>query len=87
MIDLNNHKLELEYPCTWCYKIVIKNEHNGNKIAKNVFDIREHKVTKSKTSSTGKFKSYNIETTVHNDEDRNNIHKLLTEHKNIKMVV
>ena len=37
MIDLNNHKLELNYPCNWCYKIVIKHEHNGNKIAKEVF--------------------------------------------------
>jgi len=87
MIDLNEHKLELEYPCNWCYKIVIKDEHNGNKIAKEVFDTKEHKVTKSKVSSKGKFKSYNIDTTVNSDEERNEIHQSLKNHKNIKMVV
>jgi putative lipoic acid-binding regulatory protein len=87
MIDLNDHKLELEYPCSWCYKIVVRDEHNGNKIAKEVFDAREHKVTKSKVSSKGKFKSYSIDTTVHSDEDRNELHQLLKNHKNIKMVV
>ncbi len=87
MIDLSQHKLELEYPCDWCYKIVIKDQHNGNKIAKTVLQDRDHTVTKSKTSSSGKFKSYNINTTVHSDEDRNNIHQLLKDHKQVQMVV
>ena len=87
MIDLNDHKLELSYPCSWCYKIVIKHEHNGNKIAKEIFDDREHKVTKSKVSSKGKFKSYSIDTVVHNDEDRTNLHKVIGEHQHVKMVV
>ena len=87
MIDLNDHKLELEYPCSWCYKIVIKTEHNGNKIAKEVLETRSHKVTKSKVSSKGKFKSFNIDIEVTSDEDRTNIHKLLGDHQHIKMVV
>jgi putative lipoic acid-binding regulatory protein len=87
MIDLNNHKLELDYPCSWCYKIVILNEHNANKIAKEIFIEREHTVTKSKVSSKGKFKSYNLEITVHSDEDRTNFHKVIGEHKHVKMVV
>jgi putative lipoic acid-binding regulatory protein len=87
MIDLNNHKLKLDYPCSWCYKIVLLNEHNANAIARNVLEHREHKVTKSKVSSKGKFKSYNIDLTVHSDEDRENLHKVFGEHKNVKMVV
>jgi len=87
MIDLNNHKLELEYPCNWCYKIVILNEHNANKIAKEIFEDREHSVTKSKVSSKGKFKSYNLEITVHSDNDRTHFHKILGEHTQVKMVV
>jgi putative lipoic acid-binding regulatory protein len=87
MIDLNNHKLELKYPCSWCYKIVILNEHNANKIAKEVFVDREHTVTKSKVSSKGKFKSYNLEIIVTSDEDRTNFHKVIGEHKQVKMVV
>jgi len=87
MIDLNNHKLELEYPCTWKYKIVIQEDKNGNKICKEVFADREHKVTKSNVSKNGKFKSLNIELLVVSDEDRTGFHKLLGEHKHIKMVL
>jgi len=87
MIDLSKHKLKLDYPCKWSYKIVIRDEHNANKIAKEIFKDREHKVTKSKVSSKGKFKSHNIDLTVHSEEDRKDIHKKLYEHKDIKMVV
>lgn len=87
MIDLNNHKLELEYPCKWCYKIVISKDHNGNKIAKEVFCDREYKVTKSNVSKKGKFQSLNINIEVFSDEDRTGFHKKLGEHKEIKMVL
>lgn len=87
MIDLNQHKLKLEYPCKWCYKIVILHEHNANKIAKEIFKDREHSVTKSKVSSKGKFKSFNLEILVHNDDDRTHFHKVIGEHKHVKMVV
>ena len=87
MIDLNDHKLELEYPCSWCYKIVVKSEHNGNKVAKDILDIREHKVTKSKVSSGGKFKSYSVDLLVHSDDDRKELHKQFGDHNHVKMVV
>jgi len=87
MIDLNNHKLELDYPCKWVYKIVILHEHNANAIARNVLNDREHKVTKSKVSSKGKFKSYAIDLIVTSDEDRENLHKEFHTHKNVKMIV
>jgi len=87
MIDLNNHKLELEYPCVWKYKIVCQKDKNGNKICKEVFEDREHRVTKSNISKNGKFQSYNIEIEVFSDEDRTGFHKLLGEHQHIKMVL
>ena len=87
MIDLSKHKLELEYPCNWCYKIVLLNEKNAKKIASTILEDRDHKVTNSKTSSKGKFKSYNIDLTVHSDEDREDLHKKFHAHKDIKMVV
>lgn len=87
MIDLSKHKLELTYPCEWCYKIVIHDEHDGDNIAKEVFEDRPHKVSHSKASSKGKFKSLNIELLVHNDDDRTYFHKVLSSHKHIKMVL
>jgi putative lipoic acid-binding regulatory protein len=87
MIDLNNHKLELDYPCEWKYKIVIRSEQNINPIIKEILEIREHKISKSKASSKGKFESFSLELIVHSDEDRQGIYKILGEHQHIKMVV
>ena len=87
MIDLNEHKLELDYPCKWEYKVVTRCEQNINSIIKEVLEEREHGIKPSKTSSKGKFHSHTLEMTVHNEEDRKNIYKLLGEHKHIKMVV
>lgn len=87
MINLNDHKLELTYPCIWKYKIVILESINVKYISKDIFGSREHKVQESNVSKKGKFKSYNIELLVHSDDDRKEFHKLLGNHKDIKMVL
>jgi len=87
MIDLNEHKLELDYPCNWKYKLVIRKEQNIKKIIAEVLEEREHGIKPSKTSSQGKFKSYTLELLVHNDDDRKGLYQLLGDHEHVKMVV
>ncbi|MCG3707347.1 DUF493 domain-containing protein, partial [Aliarcobacter butzleri] len=58
MIDLNDKKLELDYPCSWEYKLVVLETTNIKQTVKEVIFEREHKVKESKVSSKGKFKSY-----------------------------
>ncbi len=87
MIDLNKHKLELTYPCQWKYKIVILESINVKHISRDIFAERNHKMYESNVSKKGKFKSYNIELIVHNDSDREELHRLLGAHKDIKMVL
>ena len=87
MIDLNQHKLELDYPCNWQYKVVTRCEQDINCIIKEVLDEREHGIKPSKTSSKGKFNSHTLEMLVHNEDDRKEIYKLLGDHEHIKMVV
>ncbi len=87
MIDLNQHKLELEYPCSWKYKIVLLESTDVKYISKDIFGQREHGIKESNISKKGKFKSYTIELIVHNDDDRKELYKLLGEHKEIKMVL
>lgn len=86
-MDLNQHKLELDYPCSWKYKIVILESVNVKYISKDVFGERDHKVKESNVSKKGKFKSYSVELIVHNEDDRKEIYKVLGEHKEIKMVL
>lgn len=87
MIDLNKHKLELTYPCSWKYKIVVLESVNTKNISKDIFGEREHSLKESNVSKKGKFKSYTIELIVHNDDDREELHRILNAHKDIKMVL
>jgi len=87
MIDLSQHKLELDYPCNWTYKLVIRKEQNMNKIIKELLDDRKHGVKPSKTSSQGKFKSYTLDLIVEDENDRKDLYKILGDHEHIKMVV
>ncbi len=87
MTDLSQHKLELDYPCNWGYKVVVRHEQNIQDIIKEVLVQREHNIKPSKTSSKGKFKSYTLELLVHNEDDRKELYKILNDHEHIKMVV
>ena len=87
MIDLNDKKLELDYPCSWEYKLVVLETTNIKQTVKEVIFEREHKVKESKVSSKGKFKSYTLEMLVHNEDDRKEIFKLLGEHSDIKIII
>ena len=87
MIDLSKHKLKLDYPCSWCCKIVLKASDDAKEIAKDILGDRKHKVTSSNKSKNGKFHSYNVDLQVHSDEDRNELHQKFHNHKDIKMVV
>lgn len=87
MIDLNDKKLELDYPCSWEYKLVVLETTNIKQTVKEVIFEREHKVKESKVSNKGKFKSYTLEMLVHNEDDRKEIFKLLGEHSDIKMII
>jgi putative lipoic acid-binding regulatory protein len=87
MIDLSQHKLELDYPCSWIYKVIGLSKEDIQIATKELFINREYKITQSKVSKKGKFKSYSIETLVHNEEDRQSLYLLLKSHKKIKMVL
>lgn len=87
MIDLNDKKLELNYPCSWEYKLVVLEDCNVKRCVKDVLLDREHKIEISKTSANGKFKSYNLEILVHNEDDRTEVFRQLGKHKEVKMVL
>lgn len=87
MIDLSDKKLELSYPCSWEYKLVVLESCDINSCVKDVLLNREHKISASKTSAKGKFKSYNLKLIVHSEDDRVELFRVLGNHKDIKMVL
>ncbi len=80
-------KLELEYPCTWCYKVVAS-ERAGIEIAvMEIFCERKYSLEPSKASSSGKYISMNLELLVHNEDERTYFYETLKAHPHIKMVL
>lgn len=87
IINEIEQKLELEYPCNWCYKVVAA-ERAGIEIA--VMEIiceRPYKLNPSNTSKTGKYISMNLELLVHNEDERTFFYETLKAHPHIKMVL
>jgi len=84
---LEGKKLELEYPCNWCYKVISSEKEALQKAIKDVVQEREHTVSDSNKSKTGKYVSMNLDMLVHNEDDRQFIYDALKKHQDIKMVL
>ena len=80
-------KLELEYPCRWRYKIVGTHKESMVEAVCEVIADKEHTLTHSNSSKSGKYTSLNLDMLVHNEDERTFIYEALKAHKNIKMVL
>jgi len=87
ILDARDKKLELDYPANWSYKLIATEKKALQKAIHDVIDEREHKLTHSNNSKSGKYVSMNLDMLVHNEDDRNFIYEALKKHQNIKMVL
>lgn len=87
IINDSKKKLELEYPTNWTYKLISLDKELIQKVVHEVILEREHKLTHSNASKSGKFVSMNLDLLVHNEDDRNFIFQALKEHQDIKFVL
>ena len=89
MVNINDleEKLELEYPCTWCYKVITEHEDHTKEVILDIISERMHTLTHSNSSKSGKFVSMNLELLVQNEDDRNFIYEALKAHQKVKMVL
>ena len=85
--DKNLPKLELEYPCSWTYKLVGHEKEAIQEAIHSVILEREHNLTHSKASKGGKYVSMNLDLVITNEDERNFIFAALKAHQNIKMVL
>ena len=87
IINDRAEKLELVYPCNWAYKLIASEKAALENAIHEVIAEREHKLTHSNNSKTGKYISMNLDLLVHNEDDRNFIYQALKAHQDIKMVL
>jgi uncharacterized protein len=89
VVNINelDQKLELKYPCNWSYKVVGEEREKLENAIHEVILEREHALSHSNTSRTGKYISLNLELLVHNEDDRQFIYEALKAHQHIRMVL
>ena len=87
ILNDRKEKLELTYPCSWSYKLIGYEKEAIQKAIHDVIDEREHRLTHSNNSKSGKYVSMNLDLLVHNEDDRTFIYDALKKHQNIKMVL
>ena len=80
-------KLELTYPCSWSYKLIGYKKEAIEEAILDVISQKEHKLTHSNLSKTGKYISMNLNLVIQNEDERNFIFDALKKHQNIKMVL
>ncbi|MDP3265832.1 MAG: DUF493 domain-containing protein [Sulfuricurvum sp.] len=87
IINEFEQKLQLEYPCTWCYKVVGYERAGLEVAAIEIFSERPYTLVPSKSSKNGKYISMNLELLVHNEDERTYFYETLKAHVHIKMVL
>ncbi len=87
ILNDRQEKLELTYPCSWSYKLIGYEKETIQKAIHDVILEREHSLTHSNASKTGKYVSMNLDLVIQNEDERNFIFEALKAHQNIKMVL
>ncbi|MDD2791053.1 MAG: DUF493 domain-containing protein [Sulfurimonas sp.] len=87
IINDSKEKLELSYPCSWSYKLIGYEKEAIQKAIHEVILEREHSLTHSNASKSGKYISMNLDLVIVNEDERNFIYEALKTHQNIKMVL
>ena len=87
ILNDRKEKIELDYPCSWTYKLIGHEKEAMQKAIHDVILQREHSFEHSNTSKTGKYVSMNLELVITNEDERTFIFEALKAHQNIKMVL
>jgi len=82
-----DQKLELTYPTDWHYKVVGAEREKLEQAVRDVILEREHTLSHSNASRTGKYVSMNLDLLVQNEDERQFIYEALKAHQHIKMVL
>ena len=80
-------KPEIEYPCSWVYKVIGTDEHSLRSAIETVLGSDNLLITNSHASSGGKYISLNAEVIVQDEETRLRGYQNLKNHAAVKVVM
>ncbi len=85
--SLEGCKPEIDYPCVWQYKIIGQERQTIQAALSQELGDAPYSLSASRSSKTGKYISLNLELTVHDEEERLHLYKVLKADPSIKLVL
>jgi putative lipoic acid-binding regulatory protein len=83
----DKHKPQIDYPCSWEYKVIGNDEFALRQAVAEVMADVEYEVSFSHFSRTGKYCSLSVELTVVDEEQRRSLFAALKQHDDILLVL
>jgi len=78
---------EIDYPCSWSYKLVGPDEAALRAAIAAIVAHREHEIALSRTSRTGKYVSLKVEVVVGDHDERRGLANEFNDHPSVKFVL
>jgi putative lipoic acid-binding regulatory protein len=87
LLDSNNKKPNIEYPCDWNYKVIGTDADEMIKAIELAVDGMDYKISSSNVSSKGNYFSLNLKVFVTSEVIRDIIFSKLKDNEFVKMVL
>jgi putative lipoic acid-binding regulatory protein len=87
LTENKEEKLNLNYPCTWIYKIIGADQNEMRAAVLEIIQDRACSITLSRSSKNSKYHCLDVEITVESDSHRKIIYEALKAHRAIKIVL
>ena len=85
--DLSGQRPEIEYPCTWRYRIIGTSSQGVHEAARHATQDDEIQLTSGNQSRAGRYESFELELTVQSEAHRNRVFRALQAHEAVKFVL
>jgi putative lipoic acid-binding regulatory protein len=86
-VDLHDERPEIEYPCTWTYRVIAADVVGTAHAIRERLGTRPHTLHQGRTSRTGKFASIELELEVVDASDRDELFAALSAMTSVRFVL
>ncbi|MCC7012462.1 MAG: DUF493 domain-containing protein [Planctomycetes bacterium] len=84
---LEGRRPTIEYPCTWTYRVIGRDELLVRAALVELVGVAEHTLTLSAQSSSGKYRTLQLDVTVRDEAHRLELFARIAQHPDVRFVV
>ena len=86
-IPQDSCKPKIDYPCSWQYKVIGESRADICSVVEAAVQDKPYVLTDSNVSSSGRYISMNLKVTVHDDEQRLALYRVMGDDPAIKVIL